>query len=502
MGSQLPCIDMDASKDGSKQTTTITNPDDDTKLDFSFYHCFGPHTPNAHVYATVGKEALDAALRGFNAGVIAYGQTGAGKTYSMMGTPADGGLARRMCEDMFTRPRQLAFRVEVSYVEVYNERVYDLLALGHTAGKMLRVRNNKVVGPCIPGVVQRAMGDMWTLNALIARGNRKRTRLPRSNTIITFTLTQNSPVCVDGPPSSGGPVFGEKTARIWLADLAGSERRSHEERALSPPTTVCRIPALGAVIAAAVAAAEAGNDKTKPRTVHRRVHVPYRDSQVTYLMKECFGGNAMVCMLAVVSPAAEHYGESMATLHYASHAKRIVNTVSVNLSASASVTKGLQEELAAMQTADQSLARAKEEIEQLLEAASLPWKERLKQTLRHEFWHPTLHARLCACTAAAATQVQTDWLALQRAHDRAEVQRREKRMEQLLGEVAACRATAQHAKECVLAVLVAELRVDLLPADEGLPTLAHDLWLYILEFIPHGKLGLPSPCARLDTLNV
>jgi hypothetical protein len=176
---------------------------------------------------------LKQAIAGFNACVFAYGQTGAGKTFSMMGADFDVGIVPRMCKGLFEyivekTTEEVEFAVEVSFFEIYNEEVFDLLQ--HT-GKPMKVRNHKVLGPYVEGLHHSAVDRFERIEELMDEGNANRTvaatnmnaTSSRGHSIFTVDLKVRAKQKLDDGTYK---AMGEKKSRISLVDLAGSERQA------------------------------------------------------------------------------------------------------------------------------------------------------------------------------------------------------------------------------------------------------------------------------------
>lgn len=206
---------------------------------FAFDHCFYsldpalPHFASQKtVFECLGRDILDNAFDGYNACIFAYGQTGSGKSYTMMGSPGadEGGIIPRLCDALFERiavqqtPPTLTYKVEVSYMEIYNERVHDLLD-PETTRRSLRVREHAVLGPYVDGLSLLAVSSFKDIDNLMTEGNKSRTvaatnmnsESSRSHAVFSVVLTQTLCDAATG-------VTGEKVARLSLVDLAGSER--------------------------------------------------------------------------------------------------------------------------------------------------------------------------------------------------------------------------------------------------------------------------------------
>ncbi|NXP59207.1 KIF1C protein, partial [Chloropsis cyanopogon] len=315
-------------------TPGITNPKlpkDGTKhftFDYSYWSHTSEEDPNfasqRRVYQDIGEEMLAHAFEGYNVCILAYGQTGAGKSYTMMGRqePGQRGIIPQLCEDLFARVAregspQLSFSVEVSYLEIYCERVRDLLNPKSRGG--LRVREHPLLGPYVQDLSRLAVASFADIADLMDSGNKARTvaatnmneTSSRSHAVFTIVFSQRR----QDPLSD---LTTEKVSRISLVDLAGSERadasgakgiRLKEGANINKSLTT-----LGKVISAL---AEATSKKKKPD------FIPYRDSVLTWLLKENLGGNSRTAMIAALSPADSNYEETLSTLRYADRTKQI-----------------------------------------------------------------------------------------------------------------------------------------------------------------------------------
>ncbi|KAJ2858906.1 hypothetical protein GGH94_006381, partial [Coemansia aciculifera] len=292
------------------------------------------------VFEDIGQAVLNHALSGYHCCVFAYGQTGSGKSYTMMGTSGrEAGLIPRICEQLFASMASNAdYHVEVSYLEIYNERVRDLLNPG-SSGKNLRVREHPALGPYVEDLTMAAVSSYAEVFAHMSQGNKARTvaatnmneASSRSHAVFTITLTMRT-------HSKEG--ISERVSRIRLVDLAGSERASSTlatgARLKEGAKINQSLAALGKVISALA-------DQAKH---HSAEFVPYRDSVLTWLLKDSLGGNSRTFMIATISPA--DFSETLSTLRYADRAKHIVNQATVNEDATVRLVRELKEEVAGL----------------------------------------------------------------------------------------------------------------------------------------------------------
>lgn len=307
-----------------------------------------------NLHDDLGKPLLTNAFGGYNNCIFAYGQTGSGKSYSMMGYGKEHGIIPKICQDMFERIKDIQARdpgtrctVEVSYLEIYNERVKDLLNPG-TKGN-LKVREHPSTGPYVEDLAKLVVGSFEEIEHLMDEGNKARTvaatnmnaTSSRSHAVFTLMLTQKK-------LDTETKMEAEKVAKISLVDLAGSERATSTGATgarLKEGAEINRsLSTLGRVIAAL---ADLSTGKKKKGAASQ---VPYRDSVLTWLLKDSLGGNSMTAMIAAISPADINYDETLSTLRYADSAKRIKNHAVVNEDANARMIRELKEELSLLRS--------------------------------------------------------------------------------------------------------------------------------------------------------
>ncbi|XP_051575077.1 kinesin-like protein KIF13A isoform X1 [Myxocyprinus asiaticus] len=340
------------------------------------------------VFKCLGVGILDNAFQGYNACIFAYGQTGSGKSFSMMGNGNQPGLIPRLCCSLFERVAKdeneaHSFKVEVSYMEIYNEKVRDLLD-PKGSRLSLKVREHKVLGPYVDGLSQLAVTSFEDIESLMSEGNKSRTvaatnmneESSRSHAVFSVIVTQTLYDVQSGNS-------GEKVSKISLVDLAGSERVSKTgaagERLKEGSNINKSLTTLGCVISA-LADQSAGKSKNK--------FVPYRDSVLTWLLKDNLGGNSKTAMIATISPAADNYEETLSTLRYADRAKRIVNHAVVNEDPNARIIRELREEVEKLkvQLSQAESLKAPElqeklqESEKLIQEMTVSWEEKLRKT--------------------------------------------------------------------------------------------------------------------------
>ncbi|XP_060790168.1 stAR-related lipid transfer protein 9 isoform X2 [Neoarius graeffei] len=348
-------------------------------LEFGFDYCYwsvNPEAPNyasqEEVFQDLGMCVLAGAAEGYNVCLFAYGQTGSGKTYTMMGNPDSIGLTPRICQGLFRSgtdsPNGQNCRVEVSFLEIYNERVRDLLrGTDQKKPAALRVREHPEKGPYVQGLTQHVVEDYKQAADLLEEGITNRITAAthvhdassRSHAIFSIQYTQA--ILENNLPS-------EIVSKINLVDLAGSERADPNycrDRITEGANINKSLVTLGIVISALAQNSQmcsssqsinsmlsegetstVGSQSSSLSSSSRRhCFIPYRDSVLTWLLKDSLGGNSKTIMLATISPSCSSYNETLSTLRYAAHAKNIVNKPRVNEDASVRLIRELREEI-------------------------------------------------------------------------------------------------------------------------------------------------------------
>ncbi|XP_063490042.1 kinesin-like protein KIF16B isoform X25 [Symphalangus syndactylus] len=362
---------------GRERTKTFT-------YDFSFYSAdtkSPDYVSQEMVFKTLGTDVVKSAFEGYNACVFAYGQTGSGKSYTMMGNSGDSGLIPRICEGLFsrinetTRWDEASFRTEVSYLEIYNERVRDLLRRKSSKTFNLRVREHPKEGPYVEDLSKHLVQNYGDVEELMDAGNINRTTAAtgmndvssRSHAIFTIKFTQ-------AKFDSEMPC--ETVSKIHLVDLAGSERADATGatgvRLKEGGNINKSLVTLGNVISAL---ADLSQDTANTLAKKKQVFVPYRDSVLTWLLKDSLGGNSKTIMIATISPADVNYGETLSTLRYANRAKNIINKPTINEDANVKLIRELRAEIARLKT----LLAQGNQIALLDSPTALSMEEKLQQ---------------------------------------------------------------------------------------------------------------------------
>ncbi|KAI1891501.1 hypothetical protein AGOR_G00144460 [Albula goreensis] len=348
------------------QETTVQHPDSKQSFTFSydFSFCSIDNTdPNFAsqkvVYEKLAKPLLEGAFEGFNTCLFAYGQTGSGKSYTMMGFEEDAGVTPRFCEELFcsismSQDKQVAYHLEMSYFEVYNEKIHDLLVVKDEQGEKklpLRVREHPVIGPYVEDLSTNVVSSYADIQGWLELGNKQRAtaatgmndKSSRSHSVFTLVMTQTKTEFVEEEEHDH-----TITSRINLVDLAGSERCSSAQTSgdrLREGASINKsLLTLGKVISALCEQCQS----------RKKVFIPYRESVLTWLLRESLGGNSKTAMIATLSPAASNVEETLSTLRYAGQARMIINIAKVNEDNNAKLIRELKAEVEKLRAAQMS----------------------------------------------------------------------------------------------------------------------------------------------------
>uniref|UniRef100_A0A672J204 Kinesin-like protein n=1 Tax=Salarias fasciatus TaxID=181472 RepID=A0A672J204_SALFA len=350
-------------------------------LEFCFDYCYWSadpadphHASQEEVFQDLGVSVLSGASEGYNVCLFAYGQTGSGKTYTMMGTPVRKTLT---CLPLFQYdliacvPYSVSLFLSFSFLEIYNERVRDLLrGVEQKKRASLRVREHPEKGPYVQDLSQHVVSDCKQAMDLLEEGIANRMTAAthnhdassRSHAIFTIQYTQAT--LENNLPS-------ETVSKINLVDLAGSERADPNycrDRLTEGSNINKSLVTLGIVISALAQNSQMSSSCQSINSVasegdsstvgshssslsggggggRRHCFIPYRDSVLTWLLKDSLGGNSKTIMIATVSPSATCYNETLSTLRYAAHARNIVNKPRVNEDAHVRLIRELREEI-------------------------------------------------------------------------------------------------------------------------------------------------------------
>uniref|UniRef100_A0A3B5LAX4 Kinesin motor domain-containing protein n=1 Tax=Xiphophorus couchianus TaxID=32473 RepID=A0A3B5LAX4_9TELE len=319
-----------------------------TEKGFTYDYVFDPAAEQEEVFGTAISPLLCGLFKGYHATVLAYGQTGSGKTYSMGGTYTSAqkndpsvGVIPRVIRRIFEEREKRAdseFCLAVSYLEIYNEDILDLLCSSKDK-PAISIREDPKEGIKIVGLTERQVFTAPEMVGCLELGNSARTvgstamnaASSRSHAIFTITLEQRR----------GSDKVDSIVSKLHLVDLAGSERQKKtkaEGDRLKEGISINRgLLCLGNVISAL-------GDESKKNTF-----VPYRDSKLTRLLQDSLGGNSHTLMIACVSPADSNMEETINTLRYADRARKIKNKPIVNVDPRAAEMSRLKQQVQELQ---------------------------------------------------------------------------------------------------------------------------------------------------------
>ncbi|TXG52562.1 hypothetical protein EZV62_021731 [Acer yangbiense] len=297
-------------------------------LSFAFDHVFDENCGNARVYELLTKDIIHAAVEGFNGTVFAYGQTSSGKTFTMNGSSSEPGIIPLAVRDIFDNIQMMSdreFLIRVSYMEIYNEEINDLLAVEN---QKLPIHESLERGIFVAGLREEIVNSAEQVIKLIESGEVNRhfgetnmnVRSSRSHTIFRMVIeSKGKETNPSGDYSSSDAI---RVSVLTLVDLAGSERiaktgaggvRLKEGKYINKS-----LMALGNVI------------NKLSEGAKQRGHIPYRDSKLTRILQPALGGNAKTSIICTIAPEEVHIEETKGTLQFASRAKRITNCAQVN----------------------------------------------------------------------------------------------------------------------------------------------------------------------------
>ncbi|XP_004688116.1 PREDICTED: kinesin-like protein KIF19 [Condylura cristata] len=292
---------------------------------FIFDTVFDQHASQEEVYCATTQHLVEGVVSGYNATIFAYGPSGAGKTYTMLGMDAEPGIYLQTLTDLFRAIEEtrdnMDYSVSMSYLEIYNEVIRDLL---NPSSGFLELREDSKGSIQIAGITEVSTSNAQEIMQLLTKGNRQRTQEPtatnktssRSHAVLQVTVRQRS----------RGTDWAEEVhvGRLFMVDLAGSERASQTQnrgKRMKEGAHINRsLLALGNCINAL---SEKGGSRAQ--------YVNFRDSKLTRLLKDALGGNSRTVMIAHISPASTYFEESRTTLLYAYRAKNIKTRVKRNL---------------------------------------------------------------------------------------------------------------------------------------------------------------------------
>uniref|UniRef100_A0A8B9K5I3 Kinesin-like protein n=1 Tax=Astyanax mexicanus TaxID=7994 RepID=A0A8B9K5I3_ASTMX len=301
---------------------------------FTYDHVADMNTTQESVFSSVAKNIVESCMNGYNGTIFAYGQTGSGKTFTMLGPnelndfsdDLRGVIPRSFEYLFFLINREVekssgakSFLCKCSFIEIYNEQIFDLL---DSASASLFLREDIKKGVFVEGAVEKYAASAAEAYQVLSMGWRNRRvastsmnrESSRSHAVFTMTLESKE---------SGQGVVNIRTSQLNLVDLAGSERQRDtqaEGSRLKEASSINRsLMCLGQVIMALM---DVSNGRSR--------HICYRDSKLTFLLRDSLGGNAKTYIIANVHPGSKCFGETLSTLQFAQRAKLIKNKAMIN----------------------------------------------------------------------------------------------------------------------------------------------------------------------------
>ncbi|KAM9477578.1 kinesin-like protein KIF15 isoform 2-T2 [Clarias gariepinus] len=362
---------------------------------FTYDHVADMDTSQESVFSCVAKDIVESCMNGYNGTIFAYGQTGSGKTFTMLGPneltdfsdELRGVIPRSFEYLFFLISREVeksagakSFLCKCSFIEIYNEQIFDLL---DSASASLFLREDIKKGVFVEGAVEKYAASAAEAYQVLSMGWRNRRvastsmnrESSRSHAVFTMTLESKE---------TGQGVVNIRTSQLNLVDLAGSERQRDtqaEGSRLKEASSINRsLMCLGQVIMALV---DVSNGRSR--------HVCYRDSKLTFLLRDSLGGNAKTYIIANVHPGSKCFGETLSTLQFAQRAKLIKNRAMINEDTQGNVkqlqaeVKKLKEQLALALSTRHNSTELAPGGPQLLTAASEvepPYKTHFLQAVR------------------------------------------------------------------------------------------------------------------------
>eukprot|EP01028_Stygiella_incarcerata_P002923 TRINITY_DN15586_c0_g2_i1.p1 TRINITY_DN15586_c0_g2~~TRINITY_DN15586_c0_g2_i1.p1 ORF type:complete len:1199 (+),score=329.70 TRINITY_DN15586_c0_g2_i1:443-4039(+) len=326
---------------------------------YTFDQVYDEFSMNEEVYEGTAKPLVTGVMAGFNATCFAYGMTGAGKTYTMMGENDIQGIYTIAVKDLFDRIRadfECEYDVRVSFLEIYNEKIKDLIDVRDET-KVLEIQEDPERGMIVQDLSEYVVKTLEEVGDLLVQGNKRRTMASTSANVVSSRSHAVFQMIVEQRPRTRDIVEEVSIGKLNLIDLAGSERAARSEnrgiRMIEGANINRSLLALGNCINIL------GDSTRKAGT-----YVPYRDSKLTRLLKDSLGGNTQTVMIANISPSRYYYEETQNTLKYASRAKNIQHRIQRN-------TLSVEQHVSAYKRIITSLREEVSELKRRLEIVAL-----------------------------------------------------------------------------------------------------------------------------------
>ncbi|XP_016129300.1 kinesin-like protein KIF14 [Sinocyclocheilus grahami] len=348
--------------------TVVQHPDTKQSYTFTFDFSFcsinesdASFASQQVVYEKLARPLLERAFEGFNTCLFAYGQTGSGKSYTMMGFGEEAGVIPRFCKELFSRlsrteNKEISCHLEMSYFEVYNEKIHDLLVAKDE-------QNQKKMPESLGGNSKTAM--IATLSPAASN---------MDESLSTLRYAQQARMIINiakvNEDTNAKLIRGH---RINLVDLAGSERCT------SAQTSGDRLREGASINKSLLTLGKVISSLSEQAQTRKKVFTPYRESVLTWLLKESLGGNSKTAMIATLSPAASNMDESLSTLRYAQQARMIINIAKVNEDTNAKLIRELKAEVDKLRAAQMSSQGIEPEKMRLFQQEITSLKTKLSQ---------------------------------------------------------------------------------------------------------------------------
>lgn len=367
----------------SDNTVTICDPTTSLTKNFGFDYIFDGVATNETIYNSIGKDIVKYACNGYNCCILAYGQTGSGKTYTMLNYAKQNsaitefGLIPHIASELLTMSSpNIEYQVAVSFVEIYAEKIFDLLS--DTPEKTsLKLHINPKIGTYIEGLTLVAVSSIDQIMRLIEKGFKHRStsstamneQSSRSHAIFNIDFKQ---ILKD----SRGSIISEKSSKIKLVDLAGSER-----------VKTSKVAGVNFQEAIAINKSLSMLSTVINELVENGSSTKFRNSTLTALLADSISGNSKTVIIANVSPASIQYDISLQTLFYVHRTKRITVHAKINETVTHDEVNELKAEIERLKnellkvTDPEEVQKLKEELveyERLYMENSRSWSDKLK----------------------------------------------------------------------------------------------------------------------------
>ena len=301
----------------------------------TYDYAFDKNETQENIFNNTTKFLINGVVNGYNATVFAYGATGAGKTYTMLGSDENPGIMHYTLKELFKEIKlhpEREFKIKLWYLEIYNENIRDLLV---NNSENLDLREDPVRGLIINGITEKETNSSEDILSILKKGNKNRTTeetdanetSSRSHAILQILVSYKDKdnKNINDNLNSNNNINNIKFGKLSLIDLAGSERAS------MTGNKGMRLIEGGNINRSLLVLGNCINALSESNIKGNKPHIPYRDSKLTRLLKDSLGGNARTVMIANVSPFIYNFDDTYNTLKYAERAKHIKNQVSKNI---------------------------------------------------------------------------------------------------------------------------------------------------------------------------